>query len=137
MENKGMKELKTENDIKSITGDKPSIIELGTPDTCMPCKMLQDNLHKFEDEKIFANMEYYCCSDPNRIIDMGYKSVPVMIMLTNQVYDVETDTSILRDEDELHDWIEARIQEKISDISEDVKNKKLEEFKKEMELINE
>jgi len=49
-----MKELKTENDIKSITGDKPSIIELGTPDTCMPCKMLQDNLHKFEDEKNFC-----------------------------------------------------------------------------------
>ena len=104
-----MKELKTENDIKSITGDKPAIIELGTPDTCMPCKMLQDNLHKFEDEKTFTNMEYYFCSNPTTIMDMGYKSLPVMIMVTNQVYDVETDTSILIDEDELHDWIEARI----------------------------
>ena len=104
-----MKELKTENDIKSITGNKPSIIELGTPDTCMPCKMLQDNLHKFEDEKTFANMEYYFCSDPKTIMDMGYKSLPVMIMVTNQIYDVETDTSILIDEDELYEWIEARI----------------------------
>jgi len=54
-------------------------------------------------------MEYYFCSDPKTIMDMGYKSLPVMIMVTNQIYDVETDTSILIDEDELVEWIEARI----------------------------
>lgn len=104
-----MKELKTVEDIKGITGSKPSIIELGTPETCMPCKMLQDNLHKFEEENSFPNMEYYCCSEPNTIIDLGYKSLPVMIMVTNQIYDVETDSSILMDEEELYGWIEARI----------------------------
>ena len=104
-----MKELNTENDIKSIDGSVPTIIELGTPDTCMPCKMLQDLLHKFEEEKTFGNMQYACCSNPDTIMSMGYSSLPVMIMVTNQIYDVETDTSILIDEDELVEWIEARI----------------------------
>lgn len=104
-----MKELKTVEDINSIDGNKPSIIELGTPETCMPCKMLQDNLHKFEEEKTFSNVEYYYCSEPKTIMEMGYKSLPVMIMVTNKVYDVETDSSILIDDYELQEWIEARI----------------------------
>ena len=104
-----MKELKTENDIKSISGSKPSLIELGTPDTCMPCKMLQECLHKFEEEGTFSNMEYYYCSNPKTIMDMGYSSLPILIMVTDKVYDVETDTSILIDDEELQGWIEARI----------------------------
>ena len=104
-----MKELKTEDDIKSITGEKPSLIELGTPETCMPCKMLQDILHTYEENKTFGNMEYYYCSDVSTIMGMGYSSLPVLIMVTNKIYDVETDSSILIDEEELTNWIEARI----------------------------
>lgn len=104
-----MKELKTVEDIKSIDGKTPTIIELGTPDTCMPCKMLQDILHKFEEEKTFGVMQYACCNNPDTIMEMGYSSLPILIMVTNQIYDVETDSSILIDEDELVEWIEARI----------------------------
>ena len=104
-----MKELKNEEDIRSITGEKSAIIELGTPDTCMPCKMLQDILHEFEDEKTFDNLEFYNCSNVDTIMKMGYSSLPVMIMITKKVYDVETDSSIIIDEDEVYDWIEARI----------------------------
>lgn len=104
-----MKELKTTEEINSIKGDKPTIIELGTPDTCMPCKMLSNILHKFEDEKTFGQTEYACCKDVDTIMSMGYSSLPVLIMITDKVYDVETDSSILIDEDELIEWIEARI----------------------------
>lgn len=104
-----MKKLNTIEDINSINGKKPTIIELGTPETCMPCKMLQDNLNKFEKEKTFSNIEYACCDNVDTIMGMGYSSLPVMIMVTEQVYDVETDSSILIDEDELIEWIEARI----------------------------
>ena len=104
-----MKEFKTTEEINSIKGDKPTIIELGTPDTCMPCKMLSDILHKFEDEKTFGQTEYACCKDVDTIMSMGYSSLPVLIMVTDKVYDVETDSSILIDEDELIEWIKARI----------------------------
>lgn len=104
-----MKELKTVEDINSVKGDKPTIIELGTPDTCMPCKMLQDILHKFEEDKTFGQMEYASCKEVDTIMGMGYSSLPVLIMITNQIYDVETDSSILMDEEELYGWIEARI----------------------------
>lgn len=104
-----MKELKTEEDIRSITGEKPSLIELGTPDTCMPCKMLQDILHTFENDKTFGNMEYYSCSDVNTIMGMGYSSLPVLIMVTNKIYDVEIQSDILIDEEELTNWIESRL----------------------------
>lgn len=54
-------------------------------------------------------MQYACCNNPDTIMEMGYSSLPILIMITNQIYDVETDSSILIDEDELVEWIEARI----------------------------
>ena len=63
----------------------------------------------FEEEKTFGQIEYACCNNVDSIMSMGYSSLPVLIMVTDKVYDVETDTSILIDEDELQNWIEARI----------------------------
>lgn len=103
-----MKEVNTEEEINAITGETPTLIELGTPETCMPCKMLADNLHLFESENRY-NIEYAQCSNVDTIFSMGYRSLPVLIMITDKVKDVLTDSSILIDEEELSGWIENRL----------------------------
>lgn len=103
-----MKILNTEEEINSINGDKPTIIELGTPDTCMPCKMLADNLHLFESENRY-DVDYASCCNVQTIMEMGYKNIPVLIFVSKKIKDVLTDTSILMDEEELSGWIENRL----------------------------
>ena len=52
-----MKEIKTLEEYNAL-GKEPSIIEFGTPDTCIPCKYTKENLEKFEQNKKF-NLTFY------------------------------------------------------------------------------
>lgn len=105
-----MKEIKTIEEYNSLPIGDGFIIEFGTPETCIPCKFANDNLKKFEESKKF-NLTYYECSDINVISNLGYSSVPVIVLTTPHVKAELTDSSVAMDSDELSDWIEHNIGE--------------------------
>lgn len=105
-----MKEIKHIEEFNSITGNNPSIIEFGTPDTCIPCKMTMENLKELEENKKF-NLTYYSCSDIDVITSLNYSSVPVVVLVTPYKKLELTDSSISMDIDELTDWIKNNIGE--------------------------
>ena len=92
-----MKEIKTLEEFNAL-GKEPSIVEFGTPDTCIPCKFTKDNLEKFEQNK-------------NVITSLEYSSVPVVVLVTPSRKVELTDSSISMDEEELVNWIEQNIGE--------------------------
>lgn len=102
-----MKEIKTLEEY-NVLGKEPSIIEFGTPDTCIPCKYTKENLEKFEQNKKF-NLTFYQCSDINIITSLEYSSVPVVVLVTPTTKVELTDSSISMDEEELSNWIEQNI----------------------------
>lgn len=104
-----MKILKSIEEYNAL-GKEPSIVEFGTPDTCIPCKYTQENLKKFEQEKKF-NLTFYECSDINVIASLEYSAVPVVVIVTPSKKVELTDSSISMDEDELASWIEQNIGE--------------------------
>lgn len=105
-----MKEIKYIEEFNSIKGDNPSIVEFGTPDTCIPCKMTMENLKELEELKKY-NLTYYTCSDINIITSLNYSAVPVVVLITPYKKVELTDSSISMDIDELTDWINNNIGE--------------------------
>lgn len=105
-----MKKISTIEEYNLITGQEPSIIEFGTPMTCIPCKMTMENLHNYDINKKF-NLTYYSCDDINVITSLGYNSIPVVVMITPHRKVELTDSSISMDYDELEDWINKNIGE--------------------------
>ena len=104
-----MKEIKSMDELNAITGKEPSIIKFGQPN-CIPCKMTQENLEEIEKSEKYS-LTFYECSDINIITDLGYSSVPVVMMITPHRKVELTDSSIAMDMDELTDWIDANIGE--------------------------
>ena len=105
-----MKEITHIDHFNMITGENPSIIEFGTPDTCIPCKMAMENLTELEESKKY-DLTYYKCSDIDIITSMNYSSVPVIVMITPRKRAELTDSSVAMDIDELQEWIEQNIGE--------------------------
>ena len=105
-----MKEITHIDHFNAITGETPSIVEFGTPDTCIPCKMAMENLIELEEDKKY-NLTYYKCSDIDIITSMNYSSVPVIVMITPYKRAELTDSSVAMDMDELQEWIEQNIGE--------------------------
>jgi hypothetical protein len=102
-----MKTIKSLEEYNSL-GKTPSIVEFGTPDTCIPCKYTQENLKKFEEDKKF-DLTFYECSDINIISSLEYSAVPVVVLVTPSKKVELTDSSVSMDEDELASWIEQNI----------------------------
>lgn len=105
-----MKEITHIDQFNAITGETPSIVEFGTPDTCIPCKMAMENLTKLEENKKY-DLTYYKCSDIDIITSMNYSAVPAIVMITKQKRAELTDSSVAMDIDELCEWIESNIGE--------------------------
>lgn len=105
-----MKEIKYIEEFNAISGNNPSIIEFGTPDTCIPCKMTMENLKELEESKKY-NLTYYSCSDINIITSLNYSAVPVVVLITPHKKVELTDSSISMDIDELTNWINNNIGE--------------------------
>lgn len=105
-----MKELKTKEEIEMISHNKNYLIEYGVPDTCIPCQMTKDNLETFEKDSVF-DLQYYYCTDVDIMTELGYTSIPVVELITENNKIILTDSSISMDEDELKDWIKGNIGE--------------------------
>lgn len=105
-----MKEITHIDQFNAITGATPSIVEFGTPDTCIPCKMAMENLTELEESKKY-DLTYYKCSDIDIITSMNYSAVPAIVMITPQKRAELTDSSVAMDIDELCEWIESNIGE--------------------------
>lgn len=104
-----MKEIKTVEEYKAIDGSTPSIIEFGLAEGCIPCKMTKENLLTFEENKTF-DVEYYFCGNIDIIADLGYSSVPTVMVVTKNVKAELNDSSVSMDEDELSDWIKSHLE---------------------------
>jgi len=102
-----MKEIKSMEELNAITGKEPSIIKFGQPN-CIPCKMTQENLEELENSKKYS-LTFYECSDINVITNLGYNSVPVVMLITPTRKVELTDSSVAMDIDELTDWINNNI----------------------------
>lgn len=89
-------------EIKNI--EPNTLIIYGQPKTCIPCKMTDENLYEIENEKKF-DLTYLCCSDILSITNKGYKSVPIIELVTSSKISILTDTSVMMDKDELIEWI--------------------------------
>lgn len=98
-----VKEIKTEEELESNLGDN-YIIEFGTPEHCIPCKMTLENLEEIENSKKY-DINYYHCDNIDIISKLGYNSVPIVILNTTERKVVLDDTSISMDVDELSAWI--------------------------------
>ena len=104
-----MKLINTLDEYRMLN-DKSYLIEFGTPDTCVPCKMTEDNLKKIEQDGNF-NLTFYSCYDINVITSLGYSKIPVVKLVTPQKVVELKDASISMDEDELVDWISENVGE--------------------------
>lgn len=102
-----MKEIKNMEEYKIIDGRHPAIVKFGLP-TCIPCKMTEENLTNYENEKLF-NLDYYQCSNIDMMTELGYNSVPVVVLITPTRKVELTDSSISMDEDELKQWINENL----------------------------
>lgn len=105
-----MKAVKTIDEYNSLPVGNGFVIEFGTPETCIPCKFANENLKKFEENKKF-NLTYYECSDINVISNLGYSSVPVIVLTTPHKKVELADSSVSMDEEELESWINQNIGE--------------------------
>lgn len=105
-----MKEIKYIEEFNAISGKNPSIVEFGTPDTCIPCKMAMENLLELEENKKF-DLTYYKCSDIDIITSLEYSAVPVIVLITPYRKVTLTDSSVAMDIDELSEWINNNIGE--------------------------
>lgn len=103
-----MKEIKNIEQYNEL-GKRPSIVEFGTPDTCIPCKYTQTNLKKLEKDGVF-DLDYYECSDVDIITALGFSGVPVVVLITPSVKVELSDSSIAMDEEELTAWIKETLE---------------------------
>lgn len=105
-----MIEIKRIEEYNFLNGKVPCLIEFGTPDTCIPCKMAKENLTELENNKKYE-LTYYFCSDINIITSLNYSAVPVLVLITPHRKVELTDSSVAMDIDELCDWIDKNIGE--------------------------